>query len=99
ATAGLTACLDDLYELDGTCRPLVDFTFPHFTALPPPNRYDEICTTPQFPAGPCHGTASEVRLATDSAGNLLIPMDWQAVLVPSAVPVPRLLRSSSSIDA
>jgi hypothetical protein len=69
--SGLSACLDDLYEIDGTCRHLVDFTFPHFTALPPPNRYHELCHEPQFPNGPCTGGASEIRFAVDTAGNIL----------------------------
>ena len=98
--AGLTACLDDLYEIDGSCRKLVDFTFPHFTALPPPNRYDRVCTTPSvFDGGPCVGDAAEVHLTVDTKGNLLIPVDWQGVLVPSAIPVPRTLRGGSSVDA
>jgi Tol biopolymer transport system component len=97
--SGLLACLDDLYELDGSCRPLVDFTFPHFTALPPPNRYEALCTSPAFPTGPCLGSAPEARFAVDTKGNILFPIDWQGILVDSAVPVPRLLRGSSSIDA
>lgn len=97
--SGLTACIDELYELDGTCRRLVDFTYPHFTALPPPNRYSEICTTPAFPAGPCTGGASELRFAVDTAGNILAPVDWQGVLVPGSIPVPRLIRGGSSVEA
>jgi hypothetical protein len=96
AQSGLVACIDDLYTLDGSCRPLVDSLFGHFTALPPPNRYEEVCTSP---TPPCTGTATEVRFAVDKAGNVLVPVDWRGILVPSAIPVPRLLRASSSIDA
>src|SRR5262249_39322236 len=92
----LTACIDEIFALDGTCRQIPDSTFSHFTALPPPNRYDQICVTP---SPPCTGNASEVRFTTDAAGNMLVPMDWQGVLVRSAnVPVPRLLRGGSSIE-
>src|SRR5439155_1539139 len=36
----------------------------------------------------------------DTAGNLLLPMDWRGVLVnPNAVPVPRLLRGSTPLEA
>lgn len=92
---GLAACIDQLFRLDGTCRitaDVVDSTFGSFTALPPPNDYAEVCTG----SAPCRGSATEVRLTTDAAGNILVPIDWQGVLVPSAVPVPRLLRASSS---
>jgi hypothetical protein len=94
--ANLVACIDDLYTLDGSCRPTVDSLFGHFTALPVPNRYEEVCTDP---VSVCTGAASEVRFTVDAAGNLLVPVDWRGILVPSAVPVPRLLRASSSIDA
>jgi Tol biopolymer transport system component len=96
---GLVACVDDLFAADGTCRVAVAPLFGHFTALPPPNRFEELCTTPAFPAGPCTGAAPEVRFTVDTAGNVLLPVDWRGVLVASAVPVPRLLRGSSSVDA
>jgi cysteine-rich repeat protein len=105
-TAGLVACVDELYELDGTCRTqsgLMDRTFGHLTALPPPNNYAAVCTSPSIlQGGPCTGAATEVRLATDQEGNLLIPMDWLGVLVdqdPNDLPIPRLLRGNSSIQA
>ena len=71
-------------------------SFPHFTALPPPNDYAADCyaanatTTPQ---GPCNPTAANLRFGVDTAGNLLLPVSWQRVLVPSRVPIPRLLRT------
>lgn len=94
--SGLVACIDALYTADGTCRPIVDTLFGHFTALPPPNRYEEVCTSP---VSVCTGAAAEVRFAVDTAGNLLVPIDWRGILVPSAIPVPRLLRASSSVSA
>jgi hypothetical protein len=96
--SGLVACIDDLYTLDGTCRPIVDSLFPHFTALPPPNRYEEVCTTPPSVCTGGSGPSQDVRFTVDSAGNLLVPVDWRGVLVPSAIPVPRLLRASSSVS-
>ena len=97
--AGLVACVDDLFTLDGTCRtdaPRLDRTFGHFTALPPPNDYQAICTTPM---SSCLGTAAELHLTTDADGNVLIPMDWQGVLVRDGVtPVPRILRTESSLE-
>src|SRR5205823_6630864 len=47
---GTLACIDELYDVDGTCRvdpALIDRTFAHFTALPPANDYKAICS----PAG------------------------------------------------
>src|SRR6185295_1434452 len=97
---GLVACVDELFARDGTCRTSVDSidpTFGHFTALPPPNDYQALCTSPQ---SPCTGVATEVRLTVDRAGNLLFPMDWRGVLVQQdQVPVPRLLRASSAVTA
>ena len=51
-TAGLLACIDEIYAHDGTCdtdpinvRPV----FGHFTALPPANDYRAVCTAPDPP--------------------------------------------------
>jgi cysteine-rich repeat protein len=101
STTGVVACVDELFEMDGTCRTepaRIDSTFPSFTALPPPNSFQAMCT----PAAgtPCTGTASEVRFTVDDAGNLLLPVDWSGVRVfLDGVPVPRLVRSGSGIDA
>jgi Tol biopolymer transport system component len=89
--AGLIACLDDLYGADGTCQPNLNTTFPHFTALPPPNDYRADC----FADAPCLASATEVRGAIDTAGNLLVPVNWSGILVrQSGIPVPRLLRAT-----
>lgn len=99
-TSGLLACVDELYELDGTCRTdarLIDGTFGSFTALPPRNDYQAVCVRPD---PPCTGAATEVRVTTDAAGNLLIPVDWRGVLVRDGqIPVPRLLVGSSPVEA
>ncbi|MFQ5473449.1 MAG: TolB family protein, partial [Dehalococcoidia bacterium] len=96
-TSGLLACIDELFESDGSCAAVAHGVFPHFTALPPPNDYQSVCTTP---SSPCTGTATEVRMTVDTDGNLLIPVDWRGILVRKAeVPVPRLLRAASSVDA
>lgn len=39
---GLLACVDNLYESDGTCGTALGGTFASFTALPPPNAYAQI---------------------------------------------------------
>ena len=92
-TPGLLACVDDLFEADGTCRPVPHGIFGHFTALPPPNDYQALCT-----GGPCTGTENEIRFTTDAAGNLLVPVDWRGILVRAgSVPVPRLLRGTGSV--
>ncbi|MCC6764982.1 MAG: PD40 domain-containing protein [Deltaproteobacteria bacterium] len=95
--SGLLACVDDFYANDGACGTAVLLgTFPHFTALPPPNDYQSDCyalAATDDPPGPCNPTAPNLRFGVDSAGNLLLPVSWQGVLVPSAVPVPRLLRT------
>ena len=42
--AGLIACVDALFANDGACGTAVpDTTFPHFTALPPPNDFQADC--------------------------------------------------------
>ncbi|HZR84093.1 MAG TPA: hypothetical protein VFD92_23550 [Candidatus Binatia bacterium] len=88
------SCIDELYELDGTCRTdaaLADEIFPNFNALPPPNDFQTDCfrTDP-----PCNVGTEPFRLTADVAGNLLVPMYWEGVLVPGSVPVPRLVSGS-----
>ncbi|MEO6029716.1 MAG: hypothetical protein ABIR79_22845, partial [Candidatus Binatia bacterium] len=93
AHSGLRACVDDLYAADGTCTPNLHPMFPHFTALPVPNDYRTACFGDAPPCAP--DPLGETRLAVDTAGNLLVPMNWQGVLVNQAsVPVPRLLRET-----
>jgi cysteine-rich repeat protein len=97
--AGLVACLDEFYEIDGTCRTEAlgtDAAFAGFTALPPPNSYQAVCST----AGTCTGTADEVHFTVDARGNLLVPFDWSGVRVfLDGVPVPRLVRGRTSVPA
>jgi len=95
--SGLIACVDDLYANDGSCGTATALgTFPHFTALPPPNEYAQDCYAlgaGDDPPGPCNPIADNLRFGLDSAGNLLLPVSWQSILVPNAIPVPRLLRA------
>lgn len=97
-TNGLLACIDDYFVDDGNCNATtaLNKTFGHFTALPPPNNYQVLCSvdTP-----PCNIAASpnELRFALDTAGDLLLPVSWQGVLVPSAIPVPRLLNATLGV--
>ncbi len=96
-TPGLSACIDELYAANGTCNGQPHPSFVGFTALPPSNDYQALCTDP---VPPCTGSANEVRFTVDGRGNLLIPMDWRGVRVDrDAVPVARLLRTSSTVEA
>lgn len=95
--SGLVACVDELFVDDGACGMVVEGTFSHFTALPPANHYQAICVDP---APPCTGSVDDLRFAVDAAGNVLVPMDWRGILVErDAVPVARLLRASTSLEA
>src|SRR6185503_18015220 len=85
-----------LFATDGTCGSVADATFSRFTALPPPNNFQDLCIAPN---PPCTGRASEVRAAIDDAGNVLLPMDWRGILLGQAVPIARLLRGSTSVEA
>jgi len=90
--AGLVACIDDLFELDGTCSQEPDPLFSQFMALPRPNDFQAACFSE---SPPCTALANELRGTLDGAGNLLLPMNWQGILVRSNdVPVPRLLRET-----
>ena len=101
---GLVACIDDLYEIDGTCSTQaseIDPTFGSFTALPLPNVYRQVCSTAS-PGTPCNPTTHEVRLTVDKAGNALVPMDYAGIyfyLQNGTVHVPRLIRGTLSIEA
>lgn len=92
ATSGTIACVDELFASDNACGTgTAHPTFAHFTALPAPNDYRADCFND---APPCTGAATEVRYTIDTAGNILMPIDWTGVLLPAAVPVPRLLQAS-----
>jgi len=94
---GLVACVDRLYANNGTCNGQPHRAFPGFTALPLANNYQGLCTAP---SPPCNGLTNELRFTVDARGNLLIPMDWRGVRVDrDAVPVARLLRASSQVEA
>lgn len=94
----LLACVDDLFaDLGTACDPMPHPVFPHFTALPPPNDYQALCTAP---SPPCTGTVDDLRFTLDTAGNVLLPVGMQGVLVRrNEVPVARLLRGSTTVEA
>jgi Tol biopolymer transport system component len=94
----LLACVDALFADNSTCDSTRDKIFGHFTALPPPNTYADLCTDPS--PDPCTGLADEARFTIDATGNILLPMDWRDVRVDrDAVPVARLLRSATTVEA
>ncbi|HEV7735161.1 MAG TPA: hypothetical protein VGR62_23525 [Candidatus Binatia bacterium] len=92
AQSGLMACVDELYFNDGACGATArNDVFPHFTALPLPNKYSTTCFQG---SPPCTATATELRIAEDADGNLLMPVVWQGVLTSDqGLPVPRLVRT------
>lgn len=91
--SGLDACVDRLYANDGSCGTAVpNGTFTQFTALPPANEYASTCIG-ELP--PCTATGTALRMAVDAGGNLLVPFNWENVLVrQGTVPVPRLLKAT-----
>ncbi len=91
--SGVIACVDDIYQDDGTCQPNLAKTFRHFTALPEANDYSSLCFA-NSPT-PCNASGTELRMTVDRGGNLLVPFNWQGLLATDAgVPVPRLLRAT-----
>jgi hypothetical protein len=99
-TAGLAACVDELFAANGTCSTgtdRVDPIFGHFTALPPANDYKALCDPGD---NGCAGSPASLRFAVDAAGNALVPVDWRGVLLrPNGVPVPRLVRGDTRFPA
>ncbi|HVM95854.1 MAG TPA: hypothetical protein VMT89_05665 [Candidatus Acidoferrales bacterium] len=94
--ASQLVCIDSLFAADGTCGSAPDPMFSHFVALPPPNNFQDLCTAP---SPPCTGRANEARAAVDADGNILLPMDWRGILLGEGVPIARLLRGSTSVEA
>src|SRR5438876_1167012 len=99
--AGLLACVDALFAVDGTCDTTPHPLFSHFTALPFPNDYQAICTGP---SATCTGRTRALQLTVDAVGDVLLPMDWSGVLVrlmenQDVVPVPRTVRASFLAEA
>jgi cysteine-rich repeat protein len=92
--SGLSACIDELYRQDGTCRKTqadADASFGSFTALPLLNDYGAMVNNPG---------GTPVRFTTDAAGNALLPVDWRAVLVRvEGTPYPRLVRGGTDLPA
>ena len=102
----LIACVDELYESDGSTCPAQgqrrDRLFSHFTALPPPNDFVQMCTSTD-PNTPCEGDDGDVpdaRATIDDQGNLLVPFDWEdAILDDDEFPTPRIVRVRSDLEA
>lgn len=92
--AQLRACVDTLYESDGTCGTGASQThglFSSFAALPSQNFFRDMCqVTPEAPA--CTAAEPDLRAAVDRDGNLLFPMNYQDIELPEALPVPRFLK-------
>jgi cysteine-rich repeat protein len=102
APANLKACIDELYENDDTCSTAassLNRSFAGFTALPPPNLFQDLCTpTPEGPE--CTGLEPAAFGAMDSRGNLLFPTDMLGIqLEEPGIPTPRFVIFGSTIDA
>lgn len=95
-TVTADVCVGDLYAANGTCDSTPHEVFPHFTALPPPNDFQALCTEP---SPPCRGASTDLRFTIDTAGNVLLPVDWRGVLVDQGVPIARLLRGGTTFAA
>ena len=100
----LSACVDDLFQVNGGCQTDLDdldATFASFTALPLPNLYSELCTSPPGSQPMCQNNPQDpARFTIDRAGNVLMPVDWQGVQIQqSEVPVPRLVNGASLFPA
>ncbi len=97
SASGTVACIDELFEPDGSCVPAGrDRTFGGFTALPPSNSYASLCTSENV----CRATATELRFTVDADGNVLAPIDWEDILRSQrGVPVPMQLHFSTPVRA
>ena len=97
STDRLVACVDELYEIDSTCRTdldRLDPSFPTFTALPVENRFEDVCTAdPEDPDSICQAEGPvEFRFTTDLLGNIHVPFNYSAALVRvGAEPYPLLV--------
>ncbi len=94
----LIVCVDEFFSNDGTCTSTTpQGSLNNFTALPPPNDFGIDCGAE---SPPCHNTPGEFRLTTDKDGNLLLPVNWQRVLVrQNGTLFPRLVRALLSAPA
>ncbi len=90
------ACIDALYATNGTCDTSPHEVFPHFTALPPPNDFQALCTDP---SPPCRGSSTDLRFTIDAAGNVLLPVDRRGLRRAHGVPPPRLPRGGPTYEA
>jgi cysteine-rich repeat protein len=97
AQKSVLACVDELLAGDGTCRRREPHgVFPHFTALPTPNDYQAVCSTPD---SACTGVGGEVRFALDAAGNILLPVDWTGALPATDLPIAGRISFSTPLEA
>ncbi|HEY2387887.1 MAG TPA: hypothetical protein VGK30_13060 [Candidatus Binatia bacterium] len=95
---GTLACVDSLFvPQSNQCSNVPNDVFASFTALPPRNDYQALCSTADTS---CTGLQGAVRFALDAAGDVLMPMDWSGILVrPDGVPVPRIISGSTAVPA
>lgn len=84
-------CIDRLIDpAESACAasPAEYAIFPTFVALPEALDFRESC----FSGEVCDPIETEIRMAADENGNLLLPVDWTGVLQQtSSLPIPRLI--------
>jgi hypothetical protein len=101
----LVSCVDELYQLDGTCRtgePFLSEPFAHFLAMPRPNDFREACSNPLPGNGPCADptTPPDLLAGTDPQGNVLVPWDYRGVLLRlEGVPIARVAHGKLTSQA
>lgn len=99
AASGPLACIDELFQLDGTCdtsSAAKRDVFSHFVALPRANDYaGMIAVDPN--------ERPTVRFALDDRGNVLANVDWSGVLsqggASETFPPPQLVNFFASIGS
>jgi len=100
------ACVDQLYEADGTCETGAahrNRTFSHFVGLPTPNDYQALCETPNTAcddrSAELPGLPKEIRFTVDDRGNALWPVDFSGVTLDGDLPIPVLVSGRTDVSA
>ncbi len=82
APAGLTICIDALYQAGGCGTTPADRNarFGSFTALPTMNDWQDVCDESPDGDPTCKNKKPDVRFTVDAAGNILLPVSWAGIL-------------------
>jgi 6-phosphogluconolactonase (cycloisomerase 2 family) len=89
-TTDVLAEIGPLFQPTSGCDKEPETVFEQFTVLPPANVVADLI----------NGTATQIRATLDGGNDILVPMNWVAVLpLGAAAPVARLLEGQSGIEA